>query len=83
MAEGEHWFFDGNVVVLKPIMKGTRPSELAESLMHTPFWVGIYDCPFGGKKEKRIKAMAESIGSFVKIDDGCTKGWTKPIRIKS
>jgi len=59
-----------------------RPSELAETLTHAPFWVRIYDCPLGGRKERRVKAMAESIGTLIKIDENCTQGWTKSIRIK-
>ena len=82
VVEGEPWFFDKNVVVLKQVLSEARPSEIAETLTHAPFWVRIYDCPLGGRKERRIKVMAESIGTFIKTDDSCTKEWTKSIRTK-
>jgi len=82
VVEGEPWFFDKSVVVLKPVMGGVKPSEMAESLTHAPFWVRIYDCPLEGRKEKRIKAMAESLGVPIKVDEGCVSGWTKSVRVK-
>ena len=82
VVEREPWFFDKSVVVLKPVASGARPSEIAETLNHAPFWVRIYDCPLGGRKERRIRAMAESIGIPMKIDEGCINGWTKSIRVK-
>jgi len=82
VVEGEPWFFYENVVVLKQVRSEARPSELTETLTHAPFWVRIYDCPLGGRKERRVKAMAESIGALIKIDENCTQGWTKLIRIK-
>ena len=45
VLEGEPWLFDKNVVVLKRATSDSRPSELAETLTHAPFWVRIYDCP--------------------------------------
>ena len=82
MIEGEPRFFDKNVVVLKNVISRVKPSEMADSLTHAPFWLRFYDCPLGGRKEKRIKAMAESLGVPLKIDDNCLTGWTKSIRVK-
>ena len=70
------------MVVLKPVISEARPSELAETFNHAPFWVIIYDCPLGGRKGRRIRATTESIGTPIKIDESCTKGWTKSIRVK-
>uniref|UniRef100_A0A7C9EUN2 DUF4283 domain-containing protein n=1 Tax=Opuntia streptacantha TaxID=393608 RepID=A0A7C9EUN2_OPUST len=83
VIDGEPWFFDKNVVVLKRVDSASRPSELAETLTHAPFWVRIYDCPLGGRKERRIKALAESIGTLLQIDESCIQGWTKSLRLKS
>ena len=82
VIDGEPWFFDKNVVVLKRVDSASRPSELAETLTYAPFWVRIYDCPLGGRKERRIKALAESIGTLLQIDESCIQGWTKSLRAK-
>jgi len=82
VLEGEPWLFDKNVVVLKLVTSAARPSELAQSLTHAPFWARIYDCPLGGRKEKKVRALAEAIGTTIKIDENCTKCWTKSLRVK-
>lgn len=42
----------------------------------------IYDCPIGRNKKKRLKSIANSIGTYIKTDENCTKGWTKSIRVR-
>jgi len=64
------------------VTSAARPLELADTLTYAPFWVRIYDCPLGGRKERRVKALAELIGTLLTIDEACIKGWTKSLRAK-
>lgn len=54
VTEGEPWFFDKSVVVLKPVVKGAQPSTMAESLIYAPFWVRIYDPPLKDTKKAKL-----------------------------
>jgi len=83
VTEGEPWFFDKCVVVLKPVVKGAQPSTMVKSLIYAPFWVRIYDPPFEGYKESKIRALANSLGTYIKADEDCKVGWTKSICFKA
>jgi len=83
VTEGEPWFFEKCVVVLNPVIKGIQPSTMAESMTHAPFWVRVYDPPFEGVKESRIRTLANSLGTYIKTDEECKVGWTRSIRFKA
>ena len=70
------------MVVQKAAMAGAQPSKLAPMLTHSWLWVRIYDYPLGWNKERKLRSMADTIGTFLKIDEGCTKGWTRSLRVK-
>ncbi|KAJ8431612.1 hypothetical protein Cgig2_001089 [Carnegiea gigantea] len=82
VIEGELWFFNRNVVVLKAAMAGAQPSKLVPMLTHSRLWVRIYDYPLGWNKERKLRSIADTIGTFLKVDKACTKGWTRSLRVK-
>ena len=69
-------------MVLKVVDKNAQPSKMEGLLTHAPFWVRIYDLPFGKRKAKHIKSIANSIGVFVKADEICYLSWTKSLEVK-
>ena len=74
VTEGEASFFEKCVVVLKPVIKGIQPFTMVEFMTHAPFWVRIYDPPFEGRNESKIRTLANSLGTYIEADEECKVG---------
>lgn len=64
---GRPWNFENRLIVIQELDKEQQPSEMA--LNHSPFWVRLYNIPFGYKSDDRVKTMAKAIGEVIEIEE--------------
>lgn len=65
--EGRPWSFENKLLVLQEIEKDVQPSDMV--LNFSPFWIRLYNLPFGYRSDDRIKALARSLGQCMEIEE--------------
>ncbi|CAH9071794.1 unnamed protein product [Cuscuta epithymum] len=66
------WSFEQNLVVIKRLGRTDKPLEVA--LDHADFWVQVHDLPLSYMTARAARGIANSIGSFVQLDESSPGG---------
>ena len=81
VVEGQPWHFDRHVILMDEVKGNCKPSDL--QLQYFPIWARVYNLPFKGRMNiANVKAIADKIGTFVKLDNSGAVGIDKSIRIR-
>ncbi|CAO2833719.1 unnamed protein product [Amaranthus hypochondriacus] len=67
VLEGRPWCFENKLLVLQEIDDEVQPSELV--LNFSPFWVRLYNLPFGYRSDERLKVIAKALGDLMEIEE--------------
>lgn len=60
------WTFDQDLVMMKEIEGGIRPSDIA--LTHCPFWVRLYNLPLDSHSKRHIAAIRSNLGQVLEME---------------
>lgn len=64
---GRPWSFENRLLVLQEIEKEEQSSEMVLNL--SPFWIRLYNLPFGYRSDDRIRVIAKMLGQLMEIED--------------
>lgn len=64
---GRPWCFENKLIVLQEMDKDYIPADMV--LNFSPFWIRLYDVPFGYRSEERVCAIAKSVGPVLEVED--------------
>lgn len=67
VLNGRPWSFENRLLVIQEIEKEQQPTDIA--LNFSPFWVRMYNLPFGYRSDERVKTIAKAIGEFLEIEE--------------
>lgn len=67
IVSGQPWSFDCHLITLTCLKEDQQPSEL--TFTSCPFWVRVYDVPFGKREPALAKKIRDSMGGFLEFDD--------------
>ncbi|CAO2823526.1 unnamed protein product [Amaranthus hypochondriacus] len=67
ILNGRPWCFENKLLVLQEIFEENEPSEMV--LNFSPFWIRLYNIPFGYCSEARIRVIASVVGEVMKIEE--------------
>lgn len=74
------WSFDRALLVLQePGM--VQPSKL--KFNESPFWIRLYDVPFGARSKETARLLGSSVGEVMEIDESTVKIYGKFIRLRA
>ena len=65
--EGRPQCFEQQLLLLQEISNDTVPSEVI--LNFSPFWVRLYNLPFGFRSVERVRSIAAAIGEVLEVED--------------
>ena len=55
------------MVVLQEIDKNVTPSDMV--LNFSPFWIQLYNFPFGYRSDDKIRAIAKAVGDVMEVEE--------------
>lgn len=64
---GRPWCFENRLLVLEEIDANAQPSDMV--LNFSPFWIRLYNLPFGYRSNDNIKAIAMAVGDVIEIEE--------------
>lgn len=76
----EPWTFNKHILVLKRAKSDVQPSAM--NMDSVPFWIRIYDLPYGGRSEDIIQQIGTRIGKVLEIDKSTLQGMSRSVRVK-
>lgn len=56
VLNGRPWSFENKLIVLQEVEKGKQPGDIV--LNYSPFWVRMYDLPFGYRSDDKVRTIA-------------------------
>lgn len=81
ILEGGPWTFDNHILILQRLKQGEFPTQIPLNLV--PFWVQIYDLPFGYISEPIGRQLGDFIGQYLSYDSSNSSGlWKTYMRIR-
>ncbi|CAO2837904.1 unnamed protein product [Amaranthus hypochondriacus] len=67
VLDGRPWCFGDRLLILQETSAQLEPSQVI--LNHSPFWVRLYNLPFGYRSNESIKAISAAIGEVLEVED--------------
>ena len=67
MLEGRPWCFEQRLLLLQEISNDIVPYEVTLNL--SPFWVRLYNLPFGFRLEERVRSIANFVGEVLDVKE--------------
>lgn len=67
VLKGRPWSFENKLLVIQEIDHQQQPTDMV--LNHSPFWIRLYNLPFGFRSDKRVESIAKAIGEVMEIEE--------------
>lgn len=67
VLNGRPWSFENRLIVIQDIDREQQPLDLV--LNSSPFWIRLYNLPFGYQSDERVKMIAKAIGDVMEIEE--------------
>ncbi|XP_057535298.1 uncharacterized protein LOC130813479 [Amaranthus tricolor] len=67
ILSGRPWCFEQRLLILQEINKDIQPSHM--TLIFSPFWIRLYNLPFGCRLDEKVKAVARGLGEVLEVEE--------------
>lgn len=61
------WSFENKLLVIQEIDKEQQPADII--LNSSPFWIRLYNLPFGYRSKEKVKIIARAVGDVMEIEE--------------